>query len=500
MLGFISTCDIRIGRLNSGRIVARDELETLIHRVASRLSSRGVGPGEVVLYQGPQQASALVLFWACMLNGAVLAVVDEGWPAFQLAKAAGHITPRLVASTSRSVGAATTVFHDAEHLWLEPESDLSDLDGLERWARGAGPFTPADTPRDAPAAYLFTSGTSGVPKAVVHTRQGLIHGAQVTIEALGWEPGERLINLPDPHTMSGLRNAFLAAPLGGLQWMPLPERERPNLFSLLDHLEQAQCHRLVVGPLFLRQIALLGDRAPKAAFASVKAIYCTGAALDADSARQVHERLGVPVINYYGLTETGGICLSQRLNGWTASDRSLGYPAGCEVRLMDEAGKPTVTGEEGELEVRSPQLMKGYLNDVQATADRFRDGWLRTGDLFRQRADGRFDLVGRASQFINALSTDRVHPEEIEQILERHEAVAEAAVFGRAEAGGGERIAALIVPRRAEDDINELSAKLAAFVAEHLGPSRRPSQVRMVRELPRLGNGKLIRHRLQELD
>jgi acyl-coenzyme A synthetase/AMP-(fatty) acid ligase len=499
MLGFLSSCDIGIGGLNSGRVLGRDQLESLIHLVASRLSSLGLAPGEVVLYQGPQQASALVLFWACMLNGSIFAPVDEGWPAFQLAKAAGAISPRLVASTSRSVAAAATVFPDAEHLWLEPESDLSDLDGLAKWARGAAHSTPVHMPGNAPAAYLFTSGTSGVPKAVVHTRQGLVHGAEVTLKALEWEAGERLVNLPDPYSMSGLRNAFLAAPLGGLKWLPLPERDRPNFFALLAQLEQAQCHRLVVGPLFLRQLALLQDRVSSEAFRSVKAIYCTGAALDSASARQVYERLGVPVINYYGLTETGGICLSQSLAGWSASDRSVGRPVGCEVRLVSDGGRPSAPGEEGELEVRSPQLMTGYLNDPKATTERFRDGWLRTGDLFRCLSDGSYELEGRASQFINALSTDRVHPEEIEHILERHEAVAEAAVYGRAEIGGGERIAALIVPRRRADDDEDLSAELAAFVAEHLGPARRPSFVRMVQQLPRLGNGKLIRHRLQDL-
>src|SRR4051812_41547215 len=98
MLGFIASCDIRVGGLNSGRTVGRDQLESLIHLVASRLSSLGLAPGEVVLYQGPQQASAMVLFWACILNGCIFAPVDEGWPAFQLAKAAGSLRPRLVAS------------------------------------------------------------------------------------------------------------------------------------------------------------------------------------------------------------------------------------------------------------------------------------------------------------------------------------------------------------------------------------------------------------------
>jgi len=499
MLSFISYCEIGVGDIDHRRRVTRDRLEPLVRQVAARLWASGVRPGEVVLYQGSQQASALVLFWACMLNGAIFAAADEGWPAFQLATALQGIAPRLVASTSRSVAAATTVYPDVEHLWLEPEADMSDLDGLASWSAGAAAQEPANVPDASPAAYLFTSGTSGAPKAVVHSRQGLGAGGRLTVRAFNWQVGERLINLPDPHTMSGLRNAFLAAPLGGIEWIPFPDRDRPNIFALLDGLERAQCDRLVVGPLFLRQLAMLGDRAPAGAFSTVKAIYSTGATLDPESAAEVHARLGIPIINYYGLTETGGICLSQNLDGWQPGDRTLGYPAGCETRIVDRDGNPVANGEEGELLIRSPQLMIGYLDDPIATADRLDRGWLRTGDLVRRMRDGRYMLVGRASQFIKTISTERVHPEEIERVLERHAAVAEAAVFGRPEAGGGERIAALIVTRQSRPQADSLPNELADFVSDLLGPARRPAVVRFVDKLPRLGNGKLIRHQLQDL-
>ncbi len=497
MSGSLNFQKIKIGDLEGCRVLGRDELEPLIRQVASRLRDAGAGPGEVVLYQGPQQASAVVLFWACMLNGAIFAACDEDWPAFQLENATGGMSPRLVASTSRSVAAAHQVFPNAEHLWLEPAPEFTDLEGLANWAKGATPCDALTIPDAAPAAYLFTSGTSGVPKAVVHSRGGLAHGARLTLKAFEWKAGERLINLAEPHTMSGLRNAFLAAPLGGVEWIPV---RRQSLFTLLDQLDQAQCHRLVVGPLLLRQLALLGDRAPADAFASLKAIYFTGATLDPSSVETVHARLGIPVVNYYGLTETGGICLSQRLPGWRPGDATLGHAAGCEARVVAANGVVAADGEEGELQIRSPQLMLGYLNNPQATAERLQGDWLRTGDIVRQATDGRFELVGRASQFIKTLSSDRVHPEEIEQVLERHSAVAEAAVFGRPEAGGGERIAALIVARPDEGDTEDLPALLADFVANHLGSARRPSMVRVVKSLPRLGNGKLIRHRLQDLD
>ncbi|MBI5941348.1 MAG: acyl--CoA ligase [Caulobacterales bacterium] len=489
---------VRIGHPAGSQTLDHAALAPLVATVAARLRGLGAESGEVVLYQGPQQAAALVLFWASMAVGAVFVPVDGGWPAFQLAHAAGRLAPRVVVAASE---AAATVFPDAASLRLDAGTDFSDLSALADWAHGASGTTraPAMVPSAAPGACLYTSGSSGMPKAVVLSRAALIESARSTIDAFGWEPGERLVNLPDPHTMSGLRNAFLAAPLGGVEWVPLPGRDRGDLFALIEKLARARCQRLVIGPLLLRQLALLGARVPAAMFDGLKAIYCTGATLDANSVERLHNRWGVPVINYYGLTETAGLCLSQRLGGWRPGGAGLGHPVDCEARLVGDDGVILSANVEGELQIRSSRLMSGYIDDAQASADRFDGDWLRTGDLARRRADGGYDLVGRIGQFINTLATERIHPEEIEQVLERHDAVAEAAVFGRPETGGGERIIALVVPAPDVDAARDLTHMLADFTAEHLGSSRRPSLILVVDILPRQSNGKLLRHRLPEL-
>ncbi|MDQ0465756.1 acyl-coenzyme A synthetase/AMP-(fatty) acid ligase [Caulobacter ginsengisoli] len=488
---------VRVSDLTGSQTLDHAALAPLVTAVAARLGELGVGPGVVILYQGPQQAAALVLFWASMIVGGVFVPVDEGWPAFQLAHAAGRLAPGLVVTTS---AAAAAVFPDAASLHLDGGTDFGGLSALADWAAGTeGTGATAIVPATAAGACLYTSGSSGTPKAVVLSRAALIQSARSTIDAFGWEPGERLVNLPDPHTMSGLRNAFLAAPLGGVEWVPLPGPDRGDLFSLIEKLALARCQRLVIGPLLLRQLALLGARVPAAMFDGLKAIYCTGAPLDATSAARMHARWGVPVINYYGLTETAGLCLSQRLSGWRPGDVGLGHPVDCQARLVGADGVISSTDVEGELQIRSARLMSGYLGDAQASAERFDGDWLRTGDLARRRADGSYELVGRIGHFINTLATERIQPEEIEQVLERHDEVVEAAVFGRPEPGGGERIIALVVPAPVADAARDLTPMLAEFAAEHLGLGRRPSLILLVESLPRQNNGKLLRHRLPEL-
>jgi acyl-coenzyme A synthetase/AMP-(fatty) acid ligase len=150
----------------------------------------------------------------------------------------------------------------------------------------------------------------------------------------------------------------------------------------------------------------------------------------------------------------------------------------------------------GELQVRSPQLMSAYRGDPDATAARFADGWLRTGDLARIEADGRVFLIGRGDGFIKTASTDRVAPEEVEGALEEHPDVAEAAVLGVGTGQDHERIAALVVLRSGQGS-DEVALALADFVRDRLGPARTPSQVVFVVGLPRRDTGKIIRGELQ---
>lgn len=143
--------------------------------------------------------------------------------------------------------------------------------------------------------------------------------------------------------------------------------------------------------------------------------------------------------------------------------------------------------------------MSGYLGDDVATAAMFDGRWLRTGDLVRRDALGRFRIVGRGGDFIKTMGTEKIQPQEIEAVLEQCPGVAEAAVFGWSDPGrGGERIAALIVARAGIGEAVSSDGALARFVRERLGPARVPTVFRHVTAIPRSANGKILRNRLQE--
>jgi long-chain acyl-CoA synthetase len=289
---------------------------------------------------------------------------------------------------------------------------------------------------------------------------------------------------------------MVAAPLAGMRLVFVAQGARPYVFELLRTLRQIPCQRLVASPILIRHLVRLGDRAQEG-LRNLQAIYSTGASLNLADVEALHARLGIPIVNYYGLTETGGICVAQALAGWRPDDHSLGMAAGAQLRVMTDDGHVAAAGT-GELEVRSPQLMSGYLDDPQRTAARFNDGWLKTGDRVRIDAEGRCHLLGRIEGFLKSGTADKVAPEEIEAVLELHPAVAEAAALGVfSDREGCEQIVALVAPRLGVEAAS--ASGLTAFVRERLGPARTPAHIQFIDGLPRRRGGKIVRTELPGL-
>lgn len=446
-----------------------------------------------MLFVGSQSPSTHTVFEAATRCYAVFAPVDPGWPLPRITAYAKRVAATVAVvddASAAGVGTALTAAMPALEVLASTELTAPAAPGNTRFSRHwmAGP---------APAVYLPTSGSTGEPKIVVLSQATLQRSAELAVRCFQWRSGERLLNLAEPHTMSGLRNALVAAPLAGMSWLSSPPAQRRTLFELLDQIASLRPHRLVAAPMLLRQINLLGDRLDREALGSLKAVYCTGTDLDHDEVRCFHARFGLPVLNYYGLTETAGLCVSQSLDDWTPNDRSIGRAVGCELRVLRADGATARVDEPGELQVLQPLPMRGYLDDAAATAARFDGPWLRTGDVARIDRHGRTFLVGRSDSFIKSLGTEKIHPREIETVLLRHPSIADAAACGLPARGGGERIAIALVARSSEAIASDHD--LIDWVLQHLGPAFRPSQLEWVSEIPRGAHGKALRHELARL-
>ena len=297
--------------------------------------------------------------------------------------------------------------------------------------------------------------------------------------------------------MSGLRNPCLAVLQAGCSLIAASAAVRSSAPLVGECIRRHRATLLACVPAMLLQFDRAGARIPPGALASLRMVLCTGSRLPDAWAERFEARFAVPVLNYYGLTETAGLCAGAVPGGGGRRPGAIGVPLGCRIAIQDEVGRAVAAGGVGELLVASGQLMTGYWRDPERTTEVLRDVWFRTGDLVRQAPDGALILIDRRSEAFKDVRGEFIQPADIEQVLEGHPGVAEAGVCLRAGADGGDRLTALIVPRDPAAVWAELEGELRVFAAERLGGPRTPADFLRTEALPRGTNGKLLRRELR---
>jgi len=265
--------------------------------------------------------------------------------------------------------------------------------------------------------------------------------------------------------------------------------------EMLDIVEKHGITRLHVAPpvvLALANVPEVGDRD----FSKLGMVTSGAAPLDQDLADRAGERIGVPVRQGYGMTELSPV------TNWTPVEMADTVPAGSvgpllpstEARLVDpESGEDVEEGEEGELWIRGPQMMRGYLEKPEATAETITDdGWLRTGDIARIDSDGNYYIVDRLKELIKYKGY-QVPPAELEAILISHPKVKDAGVIGVPD-GDGEEIPKACIVCDGEVDADEVMA----YVAERVAPYKKVRQVVVIDEVPKTASGKILRRVLRD--
>jgi len=365
----------------------------------------------------------------------------------------------------------------------------------EHLAQPAGEYAAAAIePAEDSAVVVPTGGTTAAPKAVMLTHRNLVCQAfQLRAWGRGTDGAESILGvLPFFHAY-GLSVGLLTSMAKAANLHLLP---RFDAAAVLDLLERKQIDLMPAVPAMLHALnKRLAGR--KRDLSKVRAVL-SGASLLDPAVRAEFMKYGSRlVVEGYGLSEAGPVT---HVNPLTELNRpgTIGVPLpDTEARIVDaETGEQDVRyGEVGELIVRGPQVMKGYYNNPVDTALALRDGWLFTGDLVRRDADGFFTVVDRKKDIIKT-NGFLVFPAEVEEVLCRFVAVAEAAVIGEPDREHGEVIKALVVPR-AGCRLNITA--LNAFCREHLSRHKQPKHIEVVRELPKNFLGKIQRRKLREL-
>jgi malonyl-CoA/methylmalonyl-CoA synthetase len=347
---------------------------------------------------------------------------------------------------------------------------------------------PNPTSEDDPALLCYTSGTTGRSKGAMITHGNLIHNLQALHQAWHWSERDILLHALPLFHIHGLVVALNGCLLAGATLILL-ERFDPR--TVWETIDRESCTIFMGVPTMYQRLSQAWEGLLDKPQLKTLRVFVSGSApLSEPLFHRFRKQTGHTILERYGMTEAGMIA-SNPYAPEERKARSVGYPlAGVQLRVVDSKGDDVISGEVGEVWIRGNNIFKGYWRQSEKTAEAFQDGWFKSGDLGYQDPgdDNRLYLAGRAKELIISGGLN-VYPKEVENILEAHESVLEAAVYGRPDEDLGERVLAAVV---AKDVIAPSPAEeLIAYCRDRLAPYKCPKRIALLPVLPRNTMGKI---------
>ncbi|HEX7986562.1 MAG TPA: AMP-binding protein [Duganella sp.] len=473
------------------------ELVAAVHRTSKLLRQLGVRAGDRLMVVGENCAAQVVLTFAAGDIDAWIVHVNGRLSPREVDQILDHSGARRVIYTSIPASPETTA-HGQRHGAEPAQPPFDDHPWMIGALKAGGPReTPYARSERQVAALIYTTGTTGNPKGVMLTHRNLLFIAAISSTLRGLTPGDRAYGvLPITHVY-GLASVMLGTLYAGACLYLCPRFTPDALIKAIrdDRLTILQG----VPAMYARLLEKLGtgnDGLPPRLENRLRFAYAGGSPLSPTLKTQVERLLGVPLHNGYGMTETSPTVSQTRLDQ-PRGDASVGMVIpGVEVRVVDAAGADVAAGMDGELWVRGPNVMLGYYREPEMTAAAMRPGgWINTGDMARQDADGALFIVGRTKELI-IRSGFNVYPLEVETVLNAHPAVTQAAVVGRDAGDGNEEVIAFVEldPRHRVS-----TEELQQYLAGRLSPYKCPSEIITMQTLPAATTGKILKGQLRQL-
>jgi long-chain acyl-CoA synthetase len=475
----------------SGETVSFRELNQRVDQIAWGFADAGLKPGEICVLMMPNSITWITIYYALAKLGAIVLPVNYLFRSAELK----HIF--------RDSGARAFIGHK-DHVG-QAEQVLNDLPGINlRMIDGEGPggFTSLDeicTNRNSFPMYfasdddcwaiIYTSGTTGLPKGAMLTHYNLMSNAKIVSEMRNTEHHDVSLGvLPFFHIygQTSILNSSIYLGLTVKLW------EHFDVDEVFSAIEQLDSTILIAVPTVFNRLAEKSSLKPPKR-SSLRFCVSGGASLPVEVLKRFEKAFNTTIYEGYGLTECSPVCVENPY-GRRTKPGSIGVPIpGFKARVVGPDERDVSAGEVGELIIKGPGVMKGYLNKPEATDDTVKDGWLYTGDLARQDEEGYIYIVDRKKELI-IRGGYNVYPREIEEVLYAHPAILEAAVIGVPHHDLGEEVAAIVVTR---PEISVTGDEIREFVKERVAPYKYPRIIRIVDELPKTNTGKILKRSIK---
>ncbi|MFI1700232.1 4-coumarate--CoA ligase family protein [Streptomyces bobili] len=482
-----------------GTTLTYEQVDRFHRRIAAALAEAGVRKGDVLALHSPNTVAFPTAFYAATRAGATVTTVHPLATAEEFAKQLGDSAARWIVTVSpllETARRAAELAGGVEEIFV-CDSASGHRSLIDMLACAAPEPQIAIDPVEDVAALPYSSGTTGVPKGVMLTHRQIATNLAQLEPAITAGPGDRILAVLPFFHIYGL-TALMNAPLRrGAAVVVLPR------FDLQTFLAAIQNHR-ITGLYVAPPIVLALAKHPAVAqydLSSLRYVISAAAPLDAGLAAACSARLNLPPVGQaYGMTElspgTHVVPLDAMREAPAGTVGKL--IAGTEMRIvsLDDPDKDLGVGETGEILIRGPQIMKGYLGRPDATAAMIDgDGWLHTGDIGRVDDGGWLFVVDRVKELIKYKGF-QVAPAELEALLLTHPGIADAAVIGEYNDDGNEVPHAYVVRQPSAPDLAE--GEVAMYVAERVAPYKRVRLVTFIDTVPRAASGKILRRELRD--
>lgn len=470
-------------------VYSYSDLHSHSGELAGRMAALGLKPGDRVMVQVDKSAECLCLYFACLRAGMIYLPLNTAYREDELAYFIEDAAPTLIVcgperqDLFRRLAAASTNSKSCVVLTLDSKGEGSLMNQPGRRQFDAPAIDPDDT-----AVILYTSGTTGQPKGAMLSHANLISNARALHGAWGWQANDVMLHALPIFHVHGL---FVATHLPVLNASPIILQ--PG-FDPVTVVQQLPCASVFMGVpthyvRLLKQPSLDRDACARMRLftsGSAPLLVQTFEAFEAATGHQILER--------YGMTETG-MNTSNPLNGERRPGTVGQALDGVDCRIVDDAGNPLNPPAPGNLQVRGPNVFKGYWRKPDKTAEEFTpDGWFRTGDLAQWDEAGYLRIVGRSKDMIISGGLN-VYPKEIENLLDKLPGVVESAVIGIHDDDFGEAVTAVIVQAPGQ---NLTSVAVIEAMKSQLANFKVPKHVHFVDSLPRNTMGKVQKSLLRD--
>jgi 3-hydroxybenzoate/4-hydroxybenzoate---CoA ligase len=457
--------------------VSFSELALRTARAAAALGKLGVRPGERVVFLMRDTPDFAAAWLGAVRGGAVAIALNHKLPDAELDHVLADSAPRLVIAEDQFACRVRAL-------------QCTSGSAFAAHARRAEPGPALAVRPEAPAFWLYSSGTTGMPKGVVHSHRAIASVGQA-FRRIGVAEGAKVFSTARLFFAYGLEHGMLAPLAAGATAILCADW--PDVEEVIELVASHRPDAMFSVPTIYRRL-LAEPRARLAPFAHVRRFVAAGERMSHQLIARWREATDGELLNLYGMSET--FCACMMTSPGSADGPRTGLPFdGVEVELRDPQGKPPNDGEPGVLWLRHPALSSGYANLPEQTRELFREGWFCSRDIFSRDAQGHYVHQGRADELVK-IAGQWVQPSELEEVAAREETVLEAACVSVPDGDGLQRLALFITAR---SDAAQAERAAAAACEQLLPRHKRPKWVRAVDALPRTATGKVQRFKLREI-